>query len=102
MEKKFGKFRYHRQDVEIPLKTREKVVKELFAKLRGNAGKIFKRKVVDIKTYDGLKFIFNDESWLLIRPSGTEPILRVYSEAHSDKEAKELINIVDKMSKSIK
>ncbi|MFA5148336.1 MAG: phosphoglucomutase/phosphomannomutase family protein, partial [Candidatus Omnitrophota bacterium] len=102
MEKRFGKFRYHREDVEIPLKTREKVVKELFSKLQRNARKIFRRKVVDIKTYDGLKFIFDDESWLLIRPSGTEPILRVYSEAHSDKEAKGLINIVDKMSKSIK
>lgn len=102
MEKRFGKFRYNREDVEIPLKTREKVVKELFSKLQRNARKIFKRKVVDIKTYDGLKFIFDDESWLLIRPSGTEPILRVYSEAHSDKEAKGLINIVDKMSKSIK
>ncbi|MFA5338878.1 MAG: phosphoglucomutase/phosphomannomutase family protein [Candidatus Omnitrophota bacterium] len=110
MEKKFGKFRYHRQDVEIPLKTREKVVKALFSKLQGEVphqrgkgtGKIFKRKVVDIKTYDGLKFIFDDESWLLIRPSGTEPILRVYSEAHTDKEAKDLIAIVDRMSKTIK
>ncbi|MDD4879808.1 MAG: phosphoglucomutase/phosphomannomutase family protein, partial [Candidatus Omnitrophica bacterium] len=55
-----------------------------------------------IKTYDGLKFIFDDESWLLIRPSGTEPILRVYSEAHTDKEAKDLIAIVDRMSKTIK
>ncbi|MDD5073501.1 MAG: phosphoglucomutase/phosphomannomutase family protein [Candidatus Omnitrophica bacterium] len=110
MEKKFGKFRYHRQDVEIPLKTREKVVKVLFSKLQGevphqrgkSSEKIFKRKIVDIKTYDGLKFIFDDESWLLIRPSGTEPILRVYSEAHTDKEAKDLIAIVDRMSKTIK
>jgi alpha-D-glucose phosphate-specific phosphoglucomutase len=103
MEKRFGKFRYHRQDIEIPLKTREKVVKTLFAKLQGKeSGKIFKRKITDIKTYDGLKFIFDDESWLLIRPSGTEPILRVYSEAHTDKEAKDLIGTVDKLSKSIK
>ncbi len=107
MEKKFGKFRYHRQDIEIPLKTREKVVKGLFDKLQGCGAKrsrsrIFKRKVVSTKSYDGLKFIFDDESWLLIRPSGTEPILRVYSEAHTDKEAKDLIAIVDKLSKSIK
>jgi phosphomannomutase len=110
MEKKFGRFRYHRQDVEIPLKTREKVVKGLFDKLQGcgsgsrksGTSRIFKRRIVDTKTYDGLKFIFDDESWLLIRPSGTEPILRVYSEAHTDKEAKDLIAIVDKLSKSIK
>ena len=103
MEKRFGRFRYHRQDVEIPLKTREKVVKGLFAKLQGKGTKkVFKRKIVDTKTYDGLKFIFDDESWLLIRPSGTEPILRVYSEAHTDSEAKGLIAVVDKLSKTIK
>jgi phosphomannomutase len=30
---------------------------------------------------DGVKFVMDDESWLLIRPSGTEPVLRVYAEA---------------------
>ena len=49
-----------------------------------------------------MKLIFDDESWLLIRSSGTEPILRVYSEAHSEKEAKDLVSIVDRMSKTIK
>ena len=107
MEKRFGKFRYHRQDIEIPLKTREKTIKRLFAKLRAKVSRqrgkrVFKRKIVNIKTYDGLKFIFDDESWLLIRPSGTEPILRVYSEAHTDKKAKDLIAIVDRLSKTAK
>jgi alpha-D-glucose phosphate-specific phosphoglucomutase len=103
MEKRFGKFRYHRQDIEIPLKTRQKVVSALFAKLQGrNAGTIFKRKISEVTIKDGLKFIFADESWLLIRPSGTEPILRVYSEARSDKEARVLINTVDSVVKSIK
>jgi len=103
MEKRFGKFRYHRQDVEVPLKTREKVVNSIFAKLQGkDAKKIFKKKISEVNKKDGLKFVFEDESWLLIRPSGTEPILRVYSEAHTDKEAKGLIKIVDKLSKSIK
>lgn len=32
---------------------------------------------------DGVKYILADNSWLLIRPSGTEPVLRVYAEAHS-------------------
>lgn len=100
MEERFGKFRYHRQDVEIPLKAREKIIKGLFSKLRKKM--IFKRKIVEIKSYDGLKLIFDDESWLLIRPSGTEPILRVYSEAHSDSEARRLIATVDRLTKTIK
>lgn len=103
MEKRFGKFRYHRQDIEIPIKTRKLVVKRLFSKLQGKeAKKIFRKKISNIKTYDGLKFIFEDESWLLIRPSGTEPILRVYSEAHSERRARELIEKVDRLVDSIK
>lgn len=42
--------------------------------------------VVSVQTKDGVKFIMADDSWLLIRPSGTEPVLRVYSEG-ADKQA---------------
>lgn len=98
MEKSFGKFRYHREDIELPVKTRERIVKKLFSKLKGKgANKIFRKDIIKIKTYDGLKFLFDDESWVLIRPSGTEPILRVYSEAHSEREAKALIKKVDSL-----
>ena len=41
--------------------------------------------VEDVQTTDGVKYYLNDGSWLLIRPSGTEPVLRVYAEA-PDKE----------------
>lgn len=98
MEKRFGRFRYHRDDIEISAKKREKTIKKLFAKLnQKNAAKIFRKKITGVKTYDGLKFLFEDESWLLIRASGTEPILRIYCEARSDKEAKRLIKCVDKL-----
>ncbi|OIO90006.1 MAG: phosphoglucosamine mutase [Anaerolineae bacterium CG2_30_64_16] len=36
-----------------------------------------------VNTRDGVKYLLADDSWLLIRPSGTEPVLRVYAEAHS-------------------
>jgi phosphomannomutase len=32
---------------------------------------------------DGLKLVFPDESWILVRPSGTEPIFRLYAEAET-------------------
>lgn len=41
------------------------------------------RKVVKTNFSDGFKFIFDNGDWLLIRPSGTEPVLRLYSEARS-------------------
>jgi phosphomannomutase len=36
--------------------------------------------VTDVDTLDGVKYLLADDSWLLIRPSGTEPVLRVYAE----------------------
>ncbi len=34
---------------------------------------------------DGVKLVFSDESWILVRPSGTEPLIRIYIEASSAK-----------------
>ena len=38
----------------------------------------------EVRTSDGIKYYLADGSWLLIRPSGTEPVLRVYAEAPND------------------
>jgi phosphomannomutase len=38
-------------------------------------------KLQSVNSLDGVKYLFDDDSWLLIRPSGTEPVLRVYAEA---------------------
>jgi alpha-D-glucose phosphate-specific phosphoglucomutase len=39
--------------------------------------------VIETITIDGVKYLLSDDSWLLIRPSGTEPVLRVYAEGRS-------------------
>jgi phosphomannomutase len=39
------------------------------------------QQVTEVETIDGVKYLLADDSWLLIRPSGTEPVLRVYAEA---------------------
>ena len=46
--------------------------------------------VADVNTADGFKLALEDGSWLLIRPSGTEPVLRVYAEAESKNRVEEL------------
>lgn len=83
MQKRFGKFVYLREDL-----ARKDMKKQVsippFEHILG-------RKVVQIKTYDGTKFILEDESWLLIRASGTEPIIRIYAESHSLKKTQELV-----------
>ena len=48
-------------------------------------------KIIEISTMDGVKYILEDDSWLLIRPSGTEPVLRVYAEGRNSQMVKELL-----------
>jgi phosphomannomutase len=48
-------------------------------------------RVVRINPLDGVKYLLDDESWLLIRPSGTEPVLRVYAEARELKMVQALV-----------
>jgi phosphomannomutase len=48
-------------------------------------------KVSKIETLDGLKLNFEDESWVLFRASGTEPLLRVYVEGRSEEEVKRML-----------
>jgi alpha-D-glucose phosphate-specific phosphoglucomutase len=42
------------------------------------------QEVIEVETLDGVKYLLADDSWLLIRPSGTEPVLRVYAEARDE------------------
>lgn len=48
--------------------------------------------VSEIKDLDGYKILFNDSSWILFRPSGTEPVLRVYAEASTPEQVKNLLS----------
>jgi phosphomannomutase len=53
--------------------------------------KLLRSPLAEVKSYDGVKFIAQDGSWLMLRGSGTEPILRIYAEAKSDGDAQRLL-----------
>ncbi|MBC7263840.1 MAG: phosphoglucomutase/phosphomannomutase family protein [Chloroflexi bacterium] len=75
-----GFFYYRRQDV----KTRAFDRVSLVAQLTANAPvELAGHRIVQVDKRDGIKYLLDDESWLLIRPSGTEPLLRIYAEARS-------------------
>ncbi|MEO1290075.1 MAG: phosphoglucomutase/phosphomannomutase family protein, partial [Chloroflexota bacterium] len=58
--------------------------KEVVSALEANApATLIGEPVMRVNTMDGIKFYLKDNSWLLIRPSGTEPVLRIYAEARS-------------------
>lgn len=64
--------------------------KQLPDRLRENFNEFAGRKVAKTDRTDGLKMIFEDGSWVLMRPSGTEPVARIYSEASTVAAAEKL------------
>ncbi|MEX1020642.1 MAG: phosphoglucomutase/phosphomannomutase family protein [Litorilinea sp.] len=48
--------------------------------------------VAQIQDRDGVKLLMTDQSWLLIRPSGTEPVLRIYAESHTPAQVQKLLD----------
>ena len=90
LEKEFGPHRYGRIDTHFPLEKRAALME--FCKNNPPA-KLLKSSLADVKSYDGVKFVAKDGSWLMLRGSGTEPILRIYAEAKSDSDAQRLLKL---------
>ncbi len=76
-----GPAEYQRKDLRLS----RPVAKDLITRrlMDDVPGKIGGETVNSVMDTDGVKFILEDDSWLLIRPSGTEPVLRVYAEGRS-------------------
>ncbi|MBL7183676.1 MAG: phosphoglucomutase/phosphomannomutase family protein [Anaerolineae bacterium] len=84
-----GPAHYARRD--IPLRApvaKEEMVARLTSDVPDSLGG---QEVVEVVTLDGVKYLLADDSWLLIRPSGTEPVLRVYAEARSPESVQSLL-----------
>ena len=88
LEKRFGPHRYGRIDTHFPLEKRG----ALMAFLKDNPpAKLLKSPLAEVKSFDGVKFIARDSSWLMLRGSGTEPILRIYAEAGTEAGVQKLL-----------
>lgn len=59
------------------------------------------QKVVEVLNRDGVKYLLADDSWLLIRPSGTEPVLRVYAEGRSREMVRALLEYGESVAASV-
>ena len=91
MEKEFGRYFYLRSDAKLTPGmsidlNKIKATKDILGK-----------KVVGMKDFDGVKLTCEDESWLMFRPSGTEPLVRVYCESKSLARSKQLIAYGEKI-----
>ncbi|MBN2385746.1 MAG: phosphoglucomutase/phosphomannomutase family protein [Anaerolineales bacterium] len=89
---------YERSDLRL---SRPVAKAEMTRHLSENApAEIGGQKVLEVSNRDGVKYILADDSWLLIRPSGTEPVLRVYAEGRSQEMVKNLLGFGEKVAAS--
>jgi phosphomannomutase len=98
LEKQFGPHHYARLDTRFPLEKRGALME--YCKSHPPA-KLAGSPLTAIKTYDGVKFAAEDGAWLMLRGSGTEPILRIYAEAKSEAVAQKLIRDGVTMTKKV-
>lgn len=90
IEDEVGKFDYVRSDLHIERSKIDEVIEGLKNELPTEIGG---RKIAYTETLDGFKFYFNDNEWLMIRASGTEPLLRVYAESTDKTKAGKLVEL---------
>ncbi len=89
-----GEFWFERNDMHIDEKTKQKVIENC----NNGAYKEFgKYKIDRIEDLDGHKFFFDENSWMMIRASGTEPVLRLYAEAKNKTEADAILEETKKV-----
>lgn len=85
--RKYGLMIGSRENIKLT-EERASRLKEL---IKNPPDKVGKRKVLSVDTMDGLKMNFSNDRWLILRFSGTEPLIRCYSEAESQRESRALL-----------
>jgi len=84
IDEHYGKMRYHRIDKHIDPAKKDAFINKVSS---NPPSEMLGKKIINVKTIDGVKFECEDDSWLLLRFSGTEPVVRFYAEAPTMDEA---------------
>ena len=92
---KVGPHHYRRVDIKFPGAKRQAIINRI---QNNPPNSIDNVQVLKLDTIDGFRFMLADNTWLLIRFSGTEPILRVYTETDSPARAERLLELGKKMA----
>ncbi len=85
-----GRFCYARLDQPVKPFSKSDLVDRLASTAPAAIGDV---PIVEVNCRDGVKYVLQDDSWLLIRPSGTEPVLRIYAESRSDERVQEMLQM---------
>jgi phosphomannomutase len=89
MEAEYGPHRYGRVDLRLAtLADRDRVVTQVTS---APPDRLLDQPVRQVDTLDGVKLVRADQSWVMLRASGTEPLLRIYAEAASEADVRALL-----------
>ena len=98
LHREFGEFHFGRKDLHVQPEPGQQLVEDL---ARNPPSQLASYSVTGVETMDGTKLLFDDESWLLFRQSGTEPVLRIYSEATSVAKTQALLSAGESLAHSV-
>lgn len=79
-----GTFAFERIDLTLPQELKESIIAKCEAEVYHQFGEY---KVERLESLDGYKYVLSDSEWVMIRPSGTEPVLRTYAESSTQEGA---------------
>lgn len=86
---KVGEFAFDRDDLHLTDEKKHAIINRCE---EGSIEKIGSRHVNRVETIDGFKFYLSADEWILVRPSGTEPVLRVYAQAADPGKVRSLLD----------
>jgi len=87
--KKVGSFKFDRDDLHIEESKKWAIMDNC---KKGKIKSIGKKPIIKTEKTDGYKFYLSEDEWIMVRPSGTEPVLRVYGHAADDAAVRNLLD----------
>lgn len=97
LQEEYGPHHFGRRDRELPPAQIERALKHLKASWLNRLGRWQVERRDDL---DGVKFYLRDTGWVLVRPSGTEPLLRLYAETHAPELTRQVLATVEEIIRS--
>lgn len=88
---KVGEFKFDRDDLHLDQETMNRVLKKC-----DHLKEIGGRPIIRTETIDGWKYFLDEDTWVMVRPSGTEPVFRVYCQAENRGKVRETLNAAHK------
>ena len=95
LHQEFGEFHFGRKDLHVEPAVGQELIDRL---TKATPRELADYPIAGVETTDGTKLLFDDESWLLFRQSGTEPMLRIYSEATTLEKSNALLAAGEKLA----